>query len=84
MGQSADEFMQERVAENVQFIGYPPQDGIDPEAEHLATQCVVDADAAGIAKSVLEAEFGDLPRYMNSQILRMADEEVAAKAGKSD
>ena len=84
MGWRESEFMSDWVAENVNFVGYPTEDGIDPAAQGLALQCIADAEAKGISREELEKEFGDIPSFMHDQLERLADEEVRAKVARED
>jgi hypothetical protein len=79
MNQRVTEFMQDWMAENVHFIGYPAEDGIDPEAESLAIECAAAAEAEGLSEEELEHEYGDLASFLHKELERLADEAVGAK-----
>jgi hypothetical protein len=72
-------FLRDWVSENVNFIGYPPEGDMDPDAKSLAIRCIADAEAAGITRAALEAEVGDLAAHLHGELRRLADEEVAKK-----
>jgi hypothetical protein len=84
MSQRTADFVRDWVSENVHFVGYPTDDGIDPEAKALAVQFIAAAEAEGISRKDLEKECGDISSFLHGELERLADEEVRAKAARDD
>jgi hypothetical protein len=75
---SASDFMHDWVTTNIHARADPAGGGFDSEPEQLAKRCLADAEAEGLSLDGLEAHFGDLTRYMQSELKRIADLEVTA------
>jgi hypothetical protein len=73
---TASDFMRHWVTANIHACADPAEAGFDAEPETLAKRCL--ADAEGLTLAGLEAQFGDLTRYMQSELKRIADLEVTA------
>ena len=71
-------FMHDWVSENIHSQAYPTEGGIDAEPEALAMRCRADADAEGLSLEALEAQFGNLTIFMQSELKRIADLQVVA------
>ena len=69
-------FMHDWVSENIHSQAYPTEGGIDAEPEALAVRCL--ADAEGLSLEALEAQFGNLTIFMQSELKRIADLQVVA------
>lgn len=67
-------FMDAWTERNLAFAREPREEtAATMEADDLAESCVVEAEAVGITREDLEAEYGDLVAYMQGKL----DEEVA-------
>ena len=73
------DFMHDWVSENFHHQACPTEGGIDAEPEALANRCRADAEAEGLSLEELEAQFGNLTIYMQSELDRIADLEVVAE-----
>ncbi len=71
-------FMHDWVSENIHSQAYPTEGGIDAEPEALAVRCLADAEAEGLSLEALEAHFGNLTTFMQSELKRIADLQVVA------
>ena len=71
-------FMHDWVSENIHSQAYPTEGGIDAEPEALAVRCLADAEAEGLSLEALEAQFGNLTIYMQTELKRIADLQVVA------
>jgi hypothetical protein len=71
-------FMRDWVSENIHSQAYPTEGGIDAEPEALAVRCLADAEAEGLSLEALEAQFGNLTIFMQSELKRIADLQVVA------
>ena len=71
-------FMHDWVSENIHSQAYPTEGGIDAEPEALAMRCLADAEAEGLSLEALEAQFGNLTIFMQSELKRIADLQVVA------
>jgi hypothetical protein len=71
-------FMHDWVSENIHSQAYPTEGGIDAEPEALAVRCLADAEAEGLSLEALEAQFGNLTIFMQSELKRIADLQVVA------
>ncbi len=80
MSQVVKDFMDQWLPQNVHLNRYLYDDLLDREVHSLALQCVIDAQAAGVAQQELEEEFGDLSSFMRATLQRLADE----SAGTTD
>ena len=72
------DFMHDWVSENIHSQAYTTEGGIDAESEALAMRCLADAEAEGLSLEVLEAQFGNLTIFMQSELKRIADLQVVA------
>ena len=72
------DFMHDWVSENIHSQAYPTEGGIDAEPEALAVRCLADAEAKGLSLEALEAQFGNLTIFMQSELKRIADLQVVA------
>ena len=72
------DFMHDWVSENIHSQAYPTEGGIDAEPEALAMRCLADAEAEGLSLEALEAQFGNLTIFMQSELKRIADLQVVA------
>ena len=71
-------FMHDWVSENIHSQAYPTEGGIDAEPEALAMRCLADAEPEGLSLEALEAQFGNLTIFMQSELKRIADLQVVA------
>ena len=71
-------FMHDWVSENIHSQAYPTEGGIDAEPGALAVRCLADAEAEGLSLEALEAQFGNLTIFMQSELKRIADLQVVA------
>lgn len=71
-------FMHDWVSENIHSQAYPTEGGIDAEPKALAVRCLADAEAEGLSLEALEAQFGNLTIFMQSELKRIADLQVVA------
>ena len=78
MKMTASDFMRDWVTANIHACVDPAEAGFDAEPEAPAKRCLADAEAEGLTLAGLEAQFGDLTRYMQSELKRIADLEVTA------
>ena len=72
------DFMHDWVSENIHSQAYPTEGEIDAEPEALAMRCLADAEAEGLSLEALEAQFGNLTIFMQSELKRIADLQVVA------
>ena len=72
------DFMHDWVSENIHSQAYPTEGEIDAEPEALAMRCLADAEAKGLSLEALEAQFGNLTIFMQSELKRIADLQVVA------
>jgi hypothetical protein len=72
------DFMHDWVSKNIHSQAYPTEGGIDAEPEALAMRCLADAEAEGLSLEALEAQFGNLTIFMQSELKRIADLQVVA------
>jgi hypothetical protein len=76
MSDHAFDFLQSWIVENVNATIYEDGD----TAEHLARDCVWEANTRGITEGALiEAAGGDLNAYMLAELRRAVDREVRDK-----
>ena len=78
MTMTASDFMHDWVTENIPPLTHPSEGAMDADPEALAAQCVAAAEAEGLSLEALEAQFGTLTIYMQSELDRIADLQVAA------
>ena len=73
MSDHAFDFLQSWIVENVNATMYEDKD----TAEHLAQDCVWEAQTRGITKAdLIEAAGGDLDAYILAKLNRAVDREV--------
>ena len=72
------DFMHDWVSENIHSQAYPTEGEIDAEPEALAMRCLADAEAKGLSLEALEAQFGNLTIFMQSELKRIANLQVVA------
>ena len=75
---TAPDFMHDWISENIQAPTHPPEGAVAADPEVLARRCQADAEAEGLSLEALEAQFGDLTIYMQSELKRVADLQVIA------
>ena len=73
MSDHAFDFLQSWIVENINATVYNDKD----TAEHLAQDCVWEAQTRGITKAdLIEAVGGDLDTYIRAELDRAVDREV--------
>lgn len=70
------EFVEQWIQENVHPEAYVDENGGDPRPRRLAQSCIADAKVAGISRSELEEDIGNLEDHMAQAIDAAADAEV--------
>jgi hypothetical protein len=77
MSDHAFDFLQSWIVENINATMYDDKD----TAEHLAQDCVWEAETRGITKAdLIEAAGGDLDAYIAAELDRAVDREVERMA----
>jgi hypothetical protein len=67
MSVQAIEFVESWVSENIGAKGHQAE-GVNPQAEALAAQCIKAAKAEGISQAEIDAAFDDLTKFIAGEI----------------